>query len=126
MATARRTLHQREESLKLRVVEIEERLAQRKAQLQQLAARRQAAEKTLQRRERDRRLYTVGGLAELAQIANLDRDVLLGAFVELAENICDTATVELWKTLGADLHAQRAAVNVKSAAAQGREQGTAE
>lgn len=119
MGSGRRTAQQREDAERERIAKIEVQLAQRKNLLQQLAARRLSAERQIARRERARRLLTVGGVAELAGIAGLDRDALLGGFLELADRITDGATLELWRAVGAVVHAEQAGRNIKSAAAQG-------
>lgn len=114
----RRTALEREAALREKVQNAETELNQYKARLQQLAMQRQQAEKKVARRERDRLLYTIGGLAALANIAHIDKDALLGAFLSVAVKANDPATVQRWTLAGSMLHSQRAATNAKSRAAQ--------
>lgn len=115
----RRTIQERENEIMQRVRDNETALAQSKARLHQLQMQRQVAERKLARRERDRRLFQIGGLAVLAGIDGLDIDALLGAFMSVAKKSQDATTLMKWTMAGSLLHARQATGNVKSKAAQG-------
>lgn len=115
----RRTPLEREAALREKVQNAETELSQYRARLHQLAMQRQQAEKKIARRERDRLLYTIGGLAALANITHIDKDTLLGAFLSVAAKANDPSVLQRWTLAGSMLHAQRAATNAKSRAAQG-------
>ncbi|GAB1392603.1 hypothetical protein MASR1M60_07660 [Rhodocyclaceae bacterium] len=115
----RRTIQEREDEIKQRVKDAESTLSQYKARLHQLSMQRQTAERKLARRERDRRLFQIGGLAVLAGIDGLDIDALLGAFMSVAKKSHDETTLMKWTMAGSLLHARQAAANAKSKAAQG-------
>jgi hypothetical protein len=58
-------------------------------------------------------------MAALAGITHLNKDALLGAFLSVAAKANDPSTLRRWALAGSMLHAQRAATNTKSSAAQG-------
>jgi len=99
----------------------EERLKQLKAKAAQLASKERAALKARSRQEETRRKIQNGGLVTLAGLAETDRAVLLGGLLDLAERLrgdkADAFTLSA-RERGAELLAQQAASNQKSAAAQ--------
>lgn len=108
-----------EEQIRAKIFQMEEAISQQRARLSDLSNRRKSVEKKLVRAERDRRLFTVGGLAELAEISQWDKDVLLGAFLAIARKAHDAEMMKRWSLDGSMLHARQAATNEKSRAAQG-------
>lgn len=99
----------------------EERLRQLKAKAAQLAARERAALKAKDRQEMTRKKIQHGGLVLLAGLADLDKGVLLGAMLEIAERLSDDqgdAFTARAKARGNHLLATQAQTNEKSAAAQ--------
>lgn len=104
--------------------EQEERLKQLKAKASQLAARERAALKAKQRQEDTRRKIQHGGLVVLAGLADLDRGVLLGALLDVADRLNSDQREQLnarFKARGDHLLASQAASNEKSAAAQAQD-----
>jgi vacuolar-type H+-ATPase subunit I/STV1 len=67
--------------------EQEERLKQLKAKASQLQARERAALKAKQRQEDTHRKIQHGGLVVLAGLAELDKGVLLGALLDVADKL---------------------------------------
>ena len=108
-----------EEQIRAKICQLEDSISQQRARLSDLSNRRKSVEKKLERAERDRRLFTVGGLAELAEIGQWDKNTLLGAFLAIARKSHDTEMMKRWSLDGANLHAKQAASNEKSRAAQG-------
>ena len=107
-----------EEQIRAKICQMEETISQQRARLSDLSNRRKSVEKKLERAERDRRLFTVGGLAELAEISLWDKDTLLGAFLAIARKSHDSEMMKRWSLDGSMLHARQAATNEKSRAAQ--------
>jgi Conjugal transfer protein TraD len=54
--------------------------------------------KLKRKKERTKKLTEIGSLAENAGISHLDGNVLLGAFLEVAENMNDPKKQALWKS----------------------------
>jgi len=80
-------------------------------QLRCLKQQREATKRKLRtlarQAQRDRR-YRCGTLVELAGLAEVDPDILLGGLCELAEMIHDESTASRWKVVGeTKLAAQR-------------------
>ncbi len=112
-------MRNQEEQIRAKICQLEDSISQQRARLSDLSNRRKSVEKKLERAERDRRLFTVGGLAELAEIGHWDKDTLLGAFLAIARKSHDSEMMKRWSLDGSMLHAKRAATNEKSRAAQG-------
>lgn len=112
-------MRNQEEQIRAKIFQMEEAISQQRARLSDLSNRRKSVEKKLERAERDRRLFTVGGLAELAEISLWDKDTLLGAFLAIARKSHDSEMMKRWSLEGSMLHARQAATNEKSRAAQG-------
>jgi len=101
--------------------EQEERLKQLKAKASQLQARERAALKAKQRQEDTHRKIQHGGLVVLAE---LDKGVLLGALLDVAEKLNSDqreAFMSRAKARGDHLLATQARTNEKSAAAQAQD-----
>lgn len=104
--------------------ESEERLKQLKAKAAQLAAKERAALKAKQRQEDTRRKIQHGGLVVLAGLAELDKGVLLGALLDVADKLNSDqreAFMSRAKARGDHLLATQARTNEKSAAAQAQD-----
>ena len=104
--------------------ESEERLKQLKAKAAQLAAKERAALKAKQRQEDTRRKIQHGGLVVLAGLAELDKGVLLGALLDVADKLNSDqreAFTSRAKARGDHLLATQAQTNDKSAAAQAQD-----
>lgn len=119
MARQTTLLRQREEQIKAKIADAERQAREFRERLHELTGQRKAIERSLDRKSRDRRLYQIGGLALLVNIDSMEKDALLGAFMWVAQQATDMATLEQWKAAGAALHARQGKDNVKSAAAQG-------
>lgn len=68
------------------------------------------------RKARNQKIFAVGGLAEIAGLLNLDKGMLLGAFIAIskaASNPANQHTLDNWKTAGDALLAEREAAHKK-------------
>jgi hypothetical protein len=102
----------------------EERLKQLKAKAAQLAAKERAALKAKTRQEDTRKKIQHGGLVVLAGLADIDKGVLLGALLDVAERLNGDqreAFMSRAKARGDHLLATQAQTNEKSAAAQAQD-----
>ncbi len=107
--------------LKEQIREGEERLKQLKAKAAQIAARERASLREKERKADAQRKIQFGGLVVLAGLADLDKGVLLGGLIAMAEQLKGEHREQFiarCKARGDHLLASQAATNEKSAAAQ--------
>lgn len=83
------------ETLEKRIADKEEQLRQLKAKKQQMAAQARAKEAKARRAEENQRKYEVGGLVKLAGLLDMDKGMLLGALLTLADGYSDAALAAL-------------------------------
>ena len=113
--------------LKEQIREGEERLKQLKAKAAQIAARERASLREKERKADAQRKIQFGGLVVLAGLADLDRGVLLGGLLAIADQLKGDQRDQFMgraKARGDHLLNEQAANNQKSAAAQTQNGGT--
>jgi len=109
------------------IKEGEERLKQLKAKAAQIAARERASQREKERKADAQRKIQLGGLVVLAGLADLDKGVLLGGLIAMADQLKGEQREQFIgraKARGDHLLNEQAANNQKSAAAQSQNGGT--
>lgn len=109
------------------IKEGEERLKQLKAKAAQIAARERASQREKERKADAQRKIQLGGLVVLAGLADLDKGVLLGGLLAIADQLKGDQRDQFIgraKARGDHLLNEQAANNQKSAAAQSQNGGT--
>ena len=109
------------------IKEGEERLKQLKAKAAQIAARERASQREKERKADAQRKIQLGGLVVLARLADLDKGVLLGGLLAIADQLKGDQRDQFIgraKARGDHLLNEQAANNQKSAAAQSQNGGT--
>ena len=109
------------------IKEGEERLKQLKAKAAQIAARERASQREKERKADAQRKIQLGGLVVLAGLADLDKGVLLGGLLAIADQLKGDQRDQFMgraKARGDHLLNEQAANNQKSAAAQSQNGGT--
>lgn len=113
--------------LKEQIREGEERLKQLKAKAAQIASRERASQREKERKADAQRKIQLGGLVVLAGLGDLDRGVLLGGLLAIADQVNGDQRDQFMarsKARGDHLLNEQAANNQKSAAAQTQNGGT--
>lgn len=106
-----------EEQKNQRRLTAEERLARKAERLNKLAQevkREQRLVNEKKRKERTRKLIELGGLFEIARLTEEDRGVLMGALLEIQEQINDPQKSLLWKKKGDATLMERAQKGAKN------------
>lgn len=99
-----------------KIARLEEQIAEKKAALQRARAR----QKERDRKAKNKRLFQIGRLAEMAGIDDVDEAAILGGMIQLAERFKDETQFRILRETGsAKLREQGAAQKSKKRAANG-------